>query len=195
MELYLTFLEPHRIRYITSSGIVHDEYIEVRYEFTTIESSIQLQGDIRRRDLVDWFDVDVAPASSAGGCWVEERQHIGKQQSEPRFWSAALLSHFDIPFQTQQPAFQWRLVIVIIGPGRSRHTRFFEQWNAAHVSDAQFLGTFPTSPAELPSPYTAVYYELSSDANVMAELPSPEPRERLPSLAERGYGPDSDGTP
>lgn len=59
MELYLTFLEPHRIRYITTDGIVHDEYVEVRYEFTTIESSIQLQSDIRTRDLIDWFDVDV----------------------------------------------------------------------------------------------------------------------------------------
>jgi hypothetical protein len=59
LELYLTFLEPHRIRYTTTDGIVHDEYIEVKYEFTTIEGSIQLQSDIRRRDLIDWFDVDV----------------------------------------------------------------------------------------------------------------------------------------
>jgi hypothetical protein len=59
MELYLTFLEPHRIRYITTGGIVHDEYIEVKYEFTTIEGSIQLQSDIRTRDLIDWFDADV----------------------------------------------------------------------------------------------------------------------------------------
>ncbi len=59
MELYLTFLEPHRVRYITTDGIVHDEYIEVTYEFTTIEGSIQLQSDIRTRDLIDWFDVDV----------------------------------------------------------------------------------------------------------------------------------------
>ncbi|KAK4158194.1 Acetokinase family-domain-containing protein [Chaetomidium leptoderma] len=59
MELYLTFLEPHRVRYMTTDGIVHDEYIEAKYEFTTIEGSIQLQSDIRRRDLIDWFDVDV----------------------------------------------------------------------------------------------------------------------------------------
>jgi hypothetical protein len=59
MELYLSFQEPHRIRYATTDGIVHDEYIEVKYEFTTIEGSIQLQSDIRRRDLIDWFDVDV----------------------------------------------------------------------------------------------------------------------------------------
>ncbi|KAK4040538.1 Acetokinase family-domain-containing protein [Parachaetomium inaequale] len=59
MELYLSFQEPHRIRYTTTDGIVHDEYIEVKYEFTTIEGSIQLQSDIRRRDLIDWFDVDV----------------------------------------------------------------------------------------------------------------------------------------
>lgn len=59
MELYLTFLEPHRVRYMTADGVVHDEYIEVKYEFTTIESSIQLQSDLRSRDLIDWFDVDV----------------------------------------------------------------------------------------------------------------------------------------
>ena len=59
MELYLTFLEPQRIRYMTADGLVHDEYIEVKYDFTTIDGSIQLQGDIRRRDLIDWFDVDV----------------------------------------------------------------------------------------------------------------------------------------
>ncbi|GAB1311230.1 Acetate kinase [Madurella fahalii] len=59
MELYLTFLEPHRVRYMTADGVVHDEYIEVKYEFTTIEGSIQLQSDLRNRDLIDWFDVDV----------------------------------------------------------------------------------------------------------------------------------------
>jgi hypothetical protein len=59
MELYLSFLEPHRIRYTTTDGIVHDEYIEVKYEFTTVEGSVQLQSDIRRRDLIDWFDADV----------------------------------------------------------------------------------------------------------------------------------------
>ncbi|KAK3394553.1 hypothetical protein B0H63DRAFT_49734 [Podospora didyma] len=60
MELYLTFLEPHRIRYTTLDGVMHDEFAEVKYEFTTIEGSIQLQSDIRRKDLIDWFDVDVA---------------------------------------------------------------------------------------------------------------------------------------
>ncbi|KAK4250503.1 Acetokinase family-domain-containing protein [Corynascus novoguineensis] len=59
LELYLSFQEPHRIRYTTTDGTLHDEYIEVKYEFTTIEGSIQLQSDIRKRDLIDWFDVDV----------------------------------------------------------------------------------------------------------------------------------------
>lgn len=59
MELYLSFQEPHRIRYATREGTVHDEYIEVKYEFTTIEGSMQLQSDLRHRDLIDWFDVDV----------------------------------------------------------------------------------------------------------------------------------------
>jgi hypothetical protein len=38
---------------------VHDEHIEVKYEFATIEGSIQLQSDVKQRDLIDWFDVDV----------------------------------------------------------------------------------------------------------------------------------------
>jgi hypothetical protein len=60
MELYLSFMEPHRIRYIASDGtVVHDEHIEVKYEFATIEGSIQLQSDVKQRDLIDWFDVDV----------------------------------------------------------------------------------------------------------------------------------------
>jgi hypothetical protein len=60
MELYLAFREPHRVRYTTVDGLFHDEYIEVKYEFTTIECSMQFQGDLRGKDLVDWYDVDVA---------------------------------------------------------------------------------------------------------------------------------------
>jgi hypothetical protein len=59
MELYLSFREPHRIRYVTSEGVFHDDFIEVKYEFTTMESSIQFQSDVRKKDLIDWFDVDV----------------------------------------------------------------------------------------------------------------------------------------
>lgn len=60
MERYLTFNEQHRIRYTTDEGVcIHDQYIPVRYEFTTVEGSIQFQGDLRRRDLVDFYDVDV----------------------------------------------------------------------------------------------------------------------------------------
>jgi hypothetical protein len=33
--------------------------IEVKYEFTTVESSIAFQSDLRRKELVDYFDVDV----------------------------------------------------------------------------------------------------------------------------------------
>ncbi|KAK0612952.1 Acetokinase family-domain-containing protein [Bombardia bombarda] len=59
MELYLAFREPHRVRYTTNRGVEHDEFIEVKYEFTTVEGSMQFQSDVRTRDLVDWFDVDV----------------------------------------------------------------------------------------------------------------------------------------
>ncbi|CEI65075.1 unnamed protein product [Fusarium venenatum] len=60
MERYLTFQEPHRVRYTTDEGVcIHDQYVTIRYEFTTVESSIQFQGDLRRKDLIDFFDADV----------------------------------------------------------------------------------------------------------------------------------------
>lgn len=61
MERYLTFTEPHRIRYTTDEGVcIHDQYVPVRYEFTAVEGSLQFQGDLRRRDMINYFDVDVA---------------------------------------------------------------------------------------------------------------------------------------
>ncbi|KAH6610910.1 acetate kinase [Trichoderma cornu-damae] len=60
MERFLSFNEHHRIRYTSGDGIcIHDQFIPVRYEFTTVESSVQFQGDLRRKDLVDFYDVDV----------------------------------------------------------------------------------------------------------------------------------------
>ncbi|KAK4673585.1 hypothetical protein QC763_113800 [Podospora pseudopauciseta] len=61
LELFVSFpLEPHRIRYIShTDGLTCDDFIEVKYEFTTLESSLNFQSDLRQRDLVDWFDVDV----------------------------------------------------------------------------------------------------------------------------------------
>lgn len=40
--------------------------MEVRYEFTTVESAINFQGDLRRKDLVDCFDVDVVWSDAQG---------------------------------------------------------------------------------------------------------------------------------
>lgn len=61
MERYLTFTERHRVRYFSDEGVlIHDNYISVRYEFTTVESSFQFQGDLRRKDLLSFYDVDVA---------------------------------------------------------------------------------------------------------------------------------------
>ncbi|KAK0737671.1 hypothetical protein B0T21DRAFT_169901 [Apiosordaria backusii] len=61
LELFVSFpLEPHRIRYIShTDGLTCDDFVEVKYEFTTLESSISFQSDLRQRDLIDWFDVDV----------------------------------------------------------------------------------------------------------------------------------------
>lgn len=65
MERYVTFPEPHRIRYITDEGVcIHDQYIQVRYEFTSVDGSTQFQGDLRRRDMIDFYDVDVVWTNS-----------------------------------------------------------------------------------------------------------------------------------
>ncbi|KAL2137094.1 hypothetical protein VTI74DRAFT_9700 [Chaetomium olivicolor] len=279
MELYVTFLEPHRIRYITTGGIVHDEYIEVKYEFTTIESSIQLQGDIRRRDLIDWFDIDVVWSDThrrtdsygnVRGLGTIQRIKLWRDRystfhylsfyaNHRRRWREYLLDDFDVEVRqrddrhrrvqlgargsrrgsasessqshghgqrrfsatsifrsrhnnapsnggssSSSPA-QGALDIRYLGlqfsrnpniqAGTDDYSRFFEQWNAAHASDAQFQATFPTNHVELPSPYPNGYHERSSHRNGMAELPSPELRGRLPPVGERGYDPDSEETP
>ncbi|KAI9171972.1 acetate kinase [Paramyrothecium foliicola] len=60
-ERYISFTEQHRIKYTNDEGLcVHDHYVQVKYEFTSVESAMQFQGDLRRRDLVDFYDVDVA---------------------------------------------------------------------------------------------------------------------------------------
>ncbi|KAK6843223.1 hypothetical protein PG987_004083 [Apiospora arundinis] len=60
LEQYVTFREAHRVRYTAEDGVViFDQPMEVKYEFTTIESAIHFQGDLRRKDLIDCFDIDV----------------------------------------------------------------------------------------------------------------------------------------
>jgi hypothetical protein len=60
LEQHVTFHDRHRLRYTDEHGsIILDQYVEVKYDFTTVESSLRFQGDIRRKDLVDCFDTDV----------------------------------------------------------------------------------------------------------------------------------------
>lgn len=60
LELFVNFREPHRLIYRDPSGtVVHDARIDVKYEFSAYETSYQFQGDIRGKDLIDYFDVDV----------------------------------------------------------------------------------------------------------------------------------------
>ena len=67
LEQYVTFREPHRVRYTNEAGVVTlDQLIEVKYEFSTVESSLRFQGDLRRKDLVDCFDVDVVWTDTQG---------------------------------------------------------------------------------------------------------------------------------
>ncbi|KAG5985130.1 hypothetical protein E4U55_001099 [Claviceps digitariae] len=67
MERHITFPESHRVRYITDEGVcVHDQYIQVKYEFTTVHGSTQFQGDLRRKDMVAFFDIDVVWTNAHG---------------------------------------------------------------------------------------------------------------------------------
>ncbi|KAG5933581.1 hypothetical protein E4U53_000944 [Claviceps sorghi] len=60
MERYMTFPESHRVRYTTDEGVcIHDQYIQVKYEFTSVRGSTQFQGDLRRKDMIGSYDVDV----------------------------------------------------------------------------------------------------------------------------------------
>ncbi|QUC17001.1 uncharacterized protein UV8b_01242 [Ustilaginoidea virens] len=60
MERYVAFTEPHRVRYVSDEGLcIHDQYMQVRYEFTSVDGSTQFQGDLRRKDMIDFYDVDV----------------------------------------------------------------------------------------------------------------------------------------
>lgn len=60
MERFLTFRAPHRVRYTAENGTVaYDGVLQVKYEFTTVDSSVRFQGDIRGKTLLDYYDVDV----------------------------------------------------------------------------------------------------------------------------------------
>lgn len=67
LERYVHFPGTQRVRYVDQDGvIIFDQFIEIKYEFTTIEASLQFQGDLRQKDLVDCFDVDVGWTDSHG---------------------------------------------------------------------------------------------------------------------------------
>ncbi|KAH7326676.1 hypothetical protein B0I35DRAFT_475301 [Stachybotrys elegans] len=67
LERFVTFPEPHRIRYTNDEGVcIHDQFIQVRYEFTSVESSVRFQSDVRRRDLIAFYDVDVVWTNNHG---------------------------------------------------------------------------------------------------------------------------------
>ncbi|KKA26030.1 hypothetical protein TD95_000329 [Thielaviopsis punctulata] len=60
LEQTIAFDEPQRIRYTDANGIIlHDGYIPVRYQFTSVESSLRFQSDVRNKQIVGYYDVDV----------------------------------------------------------------------------------------------------------------------------------------
>ncbi|KOS20822.1 hypothetical protein ESCO_004254 [Escovopsis weberi] len=60
MERHLSFHEPHRVRYTNNEGVcTHDCVITAKYEFVSVALSVQFQGALRRKQLVNFYDVDV----------------------------------------------------------------------------------------------------------------------------------------
>ncbi|KAI7915479.1 hypothetical protein M0657_002821 [Pyricularia oryzae] len=67
MELYLSFNSPQRIRYTAADGtIMHDAVVEVNYVLATFEGSLRFQSDLREREVVDFFDMDVVWSDREG---------------------------------------------------------------------------------------------------------------------------------
>lgn len=67
LEQFVTFRTRQHIRYTNADGeVLLDQAIEVKYEFTSTESSFRFQGDLRRKDLIDCFDVDVVWTDTHG---------------------------------------------------------------------------------------------------------------------------------
>ncbi|KAJ1326785.1 acetate kinase [Microdochium nivale] len=67
LEQFVAFRNRQRVRYTNEDGqVLLDQLIEVKYEFTSVESSFRFQGDLRRKDLVDCFDVDVVWTDAQG---------------------------------------------------------------------------------------------------------------------------------
>ncbi|KAI6379100.1 hypothetical protein MCOR25_002080 [Pyricularia grisea] len=67
MELYLSFSSPQRIRYTAADGtVMHDAVVDVNYVLATFEGSLRFQSDLRERELVDFFDMDVVWSDREG---------------------------------------------------------------------------------------------------------------------------------
>lgn len=61
MERSIVFTDSHHVRYTNEEGeTVHDQPITVRYEFTSVDSSRNFQTELRGKELVSFFDADVA---------------------------------------------------------------------------------------------------------------------------------------
>ncbi|KAI8299221.1 putative acetate kinase [Colletotrichum sp. SAR11_59] len=99
LELYVSFREPHRVRYTTGEGMVmHDHLMEVKYEFTTVESSLRFQGDVRRKDLVDYYDIDVIIlAINAGSSSVKISVYAAEPRQPPRQLAETSVSGLTAP--------------------------------------------------------------------------------------------------
>jgi hypothetical protein len=106
MELFVTFREPYRLRYTTADGTVaHDETVEVRYEFTSIEVSMRFQGDLRRQDFVDYFDVDVVFSDTHGRTDSLTGAVRGLATIQRiKLWRDRLSSHHCLTFYSNKPS-------------------------------------------------------------------------------------------
>ncbi|KAI1845639.1 hypothetical protein JX265_005329 [Neoarthrinium moseri] len=179
LEQYVTFRERHRIRYTSEDGVViHDQPIEVKYEFTTVESAIHFQGDLRRKDLVDCFDVDVVWTDTQGRTdTFGNIRGIGTVQ-RLKLWSDRQNTSHSLTIFANRADRRYKEYQV---DQFEDYRRFLDTWLMAHSSDSEYHGiSYPTDAFELPSPQitAASSYQLSTNSLWQTDLPTlPEPAE------------------
>ncbi|PHH59758.1 hypothetical protein CDD81_2596 [Ophiocordyceps australis] len=61
MECLLSFALPQRLRYTSETGsCIHDSHVCVRYDFSSPAASLRFQSDVRAKELVAYYDINVA---------------------------------------------------------------------------------------------------------------------------------------
>ncbi|KZZ94786.1 hypothetical protein AAL_04897 [Moelleriella libera RCEF 2490] len=178
LERFVYFPEPHRIRYTTDEGrCVHDQWVQVAYEFTSPEESLRFQGNLRGKTLVGFYDVDVV--------WTDVHRRLdafGKVKGigaiqRMKMWQDQCTNAYTLSVMANKTDRQYReyavnlfdseprnkeerhksLKLSVLGRRRSApdqdYRHFLASWSLAHNADQAFQGVpFPPNQLELPPP-------------------------------------------